>query len=48
MSDYLADVITKIAHNLAKTQSFSGYTYKDEMIQDGILNCIQYAHNFNA
>ena len=37
----------KIAKHLATKPNFRNYTYKDEMILDGIENCIAYAHNFN-
>jgi len=37
----------KIAKHLATRPNFRNYTYKDEMILDGIENCIAYAHNFN-
>jgi hypothetical protein len=37
----------KIATHLATRPNFRNYTYKDEMILDGIENCIAYAHNFN-
>ena len=36
-----------IAQRLATRPNFSGYMYKEEMISDGIENCLQYIHNFN-
>ena len=47
ISDKAAVCFMKIAKNLATKPNFRNYTYKDEMILDGIENCIAYAHNFN-
>lgn len=43
----IAEIILKIATNLAKSPKFNGYTYKDEMISDAVLNCIEKIHNFS-
>lgn len=45
--EYLGECFLKIATHLSYRPNFINYTYKDEMILDGIENCIQYAHNFN-
>lgn len=45
--DDIAVIIYNIATNLAKSPKFNGYTYKDEMICDGVLNCIEKIHNFS-
>jgi len=45
--EYIGECIFLIANRLATKPHFSGYTYKDDMISDGIENCIQYIHNFN-
>jgi len=47
MSDYAGMAIFKIANKLANAPNFRNYTYRDEMIEDGIENAIAYAHNFN-
>lgn len=47
MSDYAGLAIYKIANRLANSPNFRNYTYRDEMIEDGIENAIAYAHNFN-
>ena len=36
-----------IANKLATKSNFSGYSFKEEMISDGIENCIMYMKNFN-
>jgi len=45
--EYIGKCIYQIATRLATKPNFSGYTYKDDMISDGIENCLQYMHNFN-
>ena len=45
--DYIGSCIMLIATRLATKPNFSGYSYKDEMISDGIENCLQYCGNFN-
>jgi DNA-directed RNA polymerase specialized sigma24 family protein len=47
MSDYAGLSIYKIANRLANSPNFRNYTYRDEMIEDGIENAVAYAHNFN-
>ena len=47
VSEYIGECIHKIAQNLAKSHHFTYKTYKDEMICDAVLNCIQYIDNFN-
>ena len=45
--DYVGKGIYQIATRLATKPNFSGYSYKEDMISDGIENCLQYIHNFN-
>lgn len=45
--DYIGNCILMISKRLATKPNFSGYTYKEDMISDGIENCLQYMHNFN-
>ena len=45
--EYIGKCIFQIANRLATKPNFSGYKYKDDMISDGIENCLQYMHNFN-
>ena len=47
LSESIALSFLKIAQNLSNKANFRNYTYKDEMILDGIENCVAYAHNFN-
>ena len=47
VSNYLGDCIMKIAVHLSHKPNFSNYTFKEEMICDGIENCLTYIDNFN-
>jgi len=42
----LGNMILEISSNLAKKGNFAGYTWKDDMIQDGCMACILYLHNY--
>lgn len=44
---YIGESILLICNNLAKKPNFSGYTYKQDMISDGIIDCIAAVDNFN-
>lgn len=39
--------IVMIANKLASKGNFVNYTYKDEMISDGIETCVRYLHKFD-
>ena len=45
--DYIGECFLKIANHLSYRPNFINYTYKEEMISDGIENCLQYINNFN-
>jgi DNA-directed RNA polymerase specialized sigma24 family protein len=45
--DYIGTCIFQIATRLATKPNFSGYSYKEDMISDGIENCLLYIDNFN-
>lgn len=47
LSNYIGECILKIATHLSYKPNFINYSYRDEMIADGIENCIQYVHNFD-
>lgn len=48
ISNYIGECIFKISSRLSTRPNFINYTYRDEMISDGIENCIQYIRNFDA
>ena len=47
ITEYIGDCFLKIAEHLAYKPNFMNYAYKEEMIGDGIENCLMYAHNFD-
>ena len=47
VTPYLGECFIKIANHLAYKSNFINYTFRDEMILDGIENCLTYIHNFN-
>lgn len=44
---YIGECIYEIATRLSSKSNFSGYTYRDDMVMDGIENCLTYIRNFN-
>ena len=44
---YIGDCFLKIANHLSFKPNFVNYMFKEDMISDGIENCVQYVHNFN-
>ena len=47
ITNYLGDCFLEIATHLSFKPNFVNYIFKDDMISDGIENCVQYIHNFN-
>ena len=47
ISNYIGECFLKIANGLSYRPNFINYSYRQEMISDGIENCLQYVHNFN-
>lgn len=45
--NYIGECFIKIAHGLSHKPNFINYSYRDEMIADGIENCIMYFENFD-
>lgn len=45
--NYIGECIMKISTHLARKPNFINYTFKDDMIADGIENCLQYIDNFD-
>jgi len=46
--EYIGECILLIAKRLASKGNFANYSYKDEMIADGIENCLAVVDNFNC
>ena len=47
VTNYIGGCFLKIANHLSYRPNFINYTYREEMISDGIENCLQYLDNFN-
>lgn len=47
VTNYLGECILKIATHLAYKPNFINYSYRDEMVSDGIENALTYIDNFN-
>jgi|TARA_A100001391_G_scaffold5397_3_gene3614 DNA-directed RNA polymerase specialized sigma24 family protein len=45
--NYVGRCLLQIANRLATKPNFANYTFKDDMISDGIENCVSYIHNFD-
>ena len=44
---YIGECFLKIATHLSFKPNFVNYMFKEDMVSDGIENCVQYIHNFN-
>ncbi|WLW37069.1 sigma factor [Synechococcus phage S-MS29] len=47
VNNYIGSCFLKIATHLSYRPNFINYMYKDDMVCDGIENCIQYIDNFD-
>ena len=45
--NYIGECFMKIAEGLSHKPNFINYSYRDEMMADGIENCLQYFNNFD-
>jgi hypothetical protein len=46
ITNYLGECFLKIATHLSYKPNFVNYMFREDMICDGIENCVQYIHNF--
>ena len=44
---YIGECFLKIANHLSFKPNFVNYMFREDMIGDGIENCVQYIHNFD-
>ena len=44
---YIGDCFLKIATHLSYKPNFVNYTFREDMISDGVENCVQYINNFD-
>jgi hypothetical protein len=47
VTDYVATSFMKIAEGLSHKSNFIRYTYREEMVMDGIENCLKAINNYN-
>ena len=47
ITNYIGECFLKIANHLSYRPNFINYTYKEDMISDGIENCLTYVANFD-
>ena len=45
--EYAGECFLKIAERLSHRPNFINYAFREEMVSDGIENCVMYASNFN-
>lgn len=48
ISNYLGACFLKMATNIAYKHNFNRYPYKEEMISDGLIDCIKYIDTFDV
>ena len=47
VTDYIATCFMKICEGLSHKPNFVRYTYRDEMVMDGVENCLKAIYNYN-
>lgn len=47
VTEYIGECIYNLNHNLAKRPNFSGYSFKEDMIDNGIELCLRYIRNYD-
>ena len=47
ITNYIGECFLKIATQYSYKPNFVNYMYREDMISDGIENCVQYIHNFD-
>ena len=47
VTNYIAQCFLSMAEGLSHRPNFSGYSYRDEMVMDGVMSCLKAVTNFN-
>ncbi len=47
INNYIGQSFMDIASGLSNRPNFINYTFKEDMVFDGVENCVRYCHNFN-
>lgn len=45
--EYIGECFLKIGTHLSFKPNFANYTFREDMVSDGVENCLVYMHNFN-
>ncbi len=45
--EYVGECLLKIANHLSFKPNFIGYTFREDMVSEGVRTCLQYIDNFN-
>lgn len=48
VSEEIGKILFDIAHNLSYRKNFINYNFRDDMVGDGIENCLTYVDNFDC
>jgi hypothetical protein len=48
VTEYIGSCFLKIAEHLSHRPNFINYPFREDMVCDGVENCILYAHNFDV
>lgn len=48
VSEELGMILLKISQNLSFRRNFINYSYRDEMVGDGVENCLKYIDNYDS
>lgn len=46
--EYIGSCFLLIAENVSMKSNFYGYSYREEMVSDAVLNCIKYVSSFDV
>lgn len=47
ITDYIAKSILKISNGLSRSPNFTNYPYREDMVMDGVIDCIKGIHNYD-
>jgi len=47
VTDYIASCFMKIAEKLSRKDNFGNYSFREEMVMDGVENCLKAIRNYN-
>lgn len=48
ITEYIGTCLLKIAEGLSRKPNFIRYTYREEMVMDGVENCLKAMNNYNV